>query len=95
MSRKEKPKDPPESLPLTPNEQAFFDVLTPEPKLGKDILAELNREGFTNFDEVSISRMAKRPHLIARGVRHRRGAGYYKFIPIPNAGKPEVPAFGF
>jgi hypothetical protein len=66
-----------EVVALTPNEQAFFDVLTDEGQTGPDLVAKLIRQGIRTIDETAISKMAKRPHMEARGVRHRQKAGYY------------------
>lgn len=62
---------------LTPKEQAFLDELNDEGQTGPDILAKLARRGI-GFDKSAISTMSKRPQMIARGVRHRHGAGYYR-----------------
>jgi hypothetical protein len=74
-------EDDPALVALTPNELAIFDALTEEPMTGGDLLAKLAREGITNLDESALSRTCRRPPLRARGVRHRRRAGYYK-IPV-------------
>jgi len=66
-----------ERVPLTPNEQAFFDLLTDEGQTGPDLAAALARGGITSIGKEEISKMAKLPHLKARGVNHRKGAGYY------------------
>lgn len=88
-------KDDPATVALTPQEQAFFDLLNEEGQTGPDIIAALGRQGIGNIDESALGKMAKRPHMHARGVRHRKGAGYYKIAPpSPNADHG-TPAFGF
>lgn len=70
--------DATEAVALTPNEQYFVDLLTEEGQTGPDLAAKLARQGITTIGESEISKMAKRQSLMARGVRHRKGAGYYR-----------------
>ena len=74
---------PAEATAMTPNEQALIDVLTDEGQTGPDLAAKLARQGFDKIGEPEISRMAKRPHMKARGVRHRNRAGYFLLKPPP------------
>jgi hypothetical protein len=73
-----KSPDDPALIALTPNEQAIFDELSETPMSALDIVAKLARQGIANLDDSALSRACKRPQMRARGVRHRRGAGYYK-----------------
>lgn len=64
--------------PLTANEEVLFDALSTDPQTGPDIVARLLRDGYRNFNCSMISRMCKKEKpLWRRGVRHRKGAGYY------------------
>lgn len=70
--------DPPETIALTENEKTFLATLTNEGQTAKEIAGKIARKGIPcSIGEAEISKMAKLPHLIARGVRHRKGAGYY------------------
>jgi hypothetical protein len=71
------PDSPPTPLPLTRNEAAFVGLLTCEGQTGEQLAATLARRGFAGLGPNEISRISKRPHLQAMGVRHRRGSGYY------------------
>ena len=70
-------------IALTPNELAIFDELSDEPKTGADIVSALVRQGITSIDTSALSRACNRPAMKARGVRNRKGAGYYKIAPAP------------
>ena len=75
--------DDPARVGLTPKEEAILNVLPGEdsPMLGRDVIIKLGREGVTS-DLSELSRLCKKPPLSARGVRNRRGAGYYKLNTI-------------
>lgn len=70
--------DPPETVPMRENEQAFFDRLTLKAQPGKQLAVRLARDGFPGIGEPEISKMWKLSHMLARGVRLRKGAGYYR-----------------
>jgi hypothetical protein len=73
--------DDPALLALTPNEQAIFDELSESPMPARDIVAALARNGIKGIDAPALSRACKRKHMKSRGVRVRKGAGYYKITP--------------
>lgn len=66
-----------EIVAMTPNEEAVFDELSEAPQLGADIVAALARKGITTIDAPQLSKICKRKHMAQRGIRMRRGAGYY------------------
>jgi hypothetical protein len=70
--------DPADAVALTPHEEAFFEALCglDAPQTGPDIVAKLSRQAIV-ISESQISRMWRLPQLESRGVRHRKGAGYY------------------
>jgi hypothetical protein len=71
------PADDPASVAMTSKEDAVFLELGEEALPGPDLLRKLAAQKVM-LSASELSRICNLPHMFARGVRNRRGSGYYR-----------------